>query len=325
MAAMKKRKTTTTKVKKKKWHPIYAPKQFQEAQLGETYVSESTEIMNKFLTINLSTIVRSMRKQNVNIHFKVTDVKDGKGHASIIGYSLINAAIKRLVRRGRDKVSDSFLAKTNDKKLMRLKPLIITMHKGTKSIQSAIRLEARRIVREFVFSKTIEEVFESIINGQLQKLIKETVAKIAPVKNIEFRIAKIEENNKVIITDKAVESEEVKIRKKEKGEKHISEEELKAIEEAKKKEAEEQALAEAAETDNSDDGENSEDFGEEEAESEDEETVEETTESEELKEEVESEESSEEETNKSESETVEEDEKSSGKTSEEETSDKKAE
>jgi len=239
MAAMKKRKTTTTKVKKKKWHPIYAPKQFQETQLGETYVSESTEIMGKFLTVNLSTIVRSMRKQNINIHFKVDDVKDGKGYTSIIGYSLINAAIKRLVRRGRDKVSDSFLAKTKDKKVMRIKPLIITMHKGTKSIQSAIRLETRKVIREFAFSKTTEEVFDSIINGKLQKLIKENIIKISPVKNIEFRIVRLEENSKIIVTDKAVESEEVKIRRKEKGEKHISEEEMKALEEAKKKELEE--------------------------------------------------------------------------------------
>ena len=153
---IKKKKASAVKVKKKKWHPIIAPKQFNEVVLGETYVSETTEIASKYLTANLSTIMRSMRKQNVNIHFRVTEVKDGKGYTIIIGYSLINAAIKRLVRRGRDKVADSFICKTKDKKIMRIKPLIITMHKGTKSIQSAIRLEARRVIREFAFSKTAD-------------------------------------------------------------------------------------------------------------------------------------------------------------------------
>ena len=260
MAAMnKKRKTSNVRVKKKKWYPIFAPKQFQESLLGETYVSETTDIDGKFITANLSTIMKKMRKQNVNIHFKVTSVKDGKGYASIIGYSLINAAVKRLVRRGRDKIADSFIAKTKDKKVMRLKPLIISMNKGTKSVQSALRLEARKIIREFVFTKTVDEVFAEIIEGRLAKQIKESIGKIAPVKTVEFRIVKLEENTNVIVTDKEVESEAVTIRSKDKGELHISEEELaalKAAEEAKL--AEEAATAEEAVIDS----ENSEDFGE---------------------------------------------------------------
>lgn len=280
-----KKKKAAVKVKKKKWHPIYAPKQFNEVQLGETYVSETSQIQSKYLTANLSTIVKSMRKQKINIHFKVSEVKDGKGYTTIIGYSLINAAIKRLVRRGRDKIADSFIAKTKDKQVMRLKPLVITMNQGTKSIQSAIRLEARRVIREFTFTKTTEEVFADIIDGKLQKQIKDSVGKIAPVKNVEMRIAKMEENANVKVTDKEVESEAVRIRRKDRGEKHISEEELKALEAARA-----EARAEDEEIDGEDDDEEStEDFGEEEATEDfgDDEETEEPKEEVELSEEVE--------------------------------------
>lgn len=259
MAAInKKRKTNTVRVKKKRWYPIFAPKQFQESLLGETYVSESTDIDNKFLTANLSTIMKRMRKQNVNIHFKVTEVKDGKGYTSIVGYSLINAAIKRLVRKGRDKIDDSFIAKTSDKKVLRLKPLIISMNKGTKSVQSALRLESRRIIREFVFTKTVEEVFNDIIEGRLAKQIKDAIGKIAPVKTVEFRMVKLEENTKIVVTDKAVKSEEVTIRSKDKGELHISEEELAALKAAEQAKLAEEAANAAQEAE---DSENSEDFG----------------------------------------------------------------
>lgn len=215
--AAKKKKTTATKVKKKKWFPIFAPAQFNGASLGETYVSESEDMSNKFITVNLSTITRSMRKQNINIHFKMDRVEDGKGYTTIIGYSLINAAMKRLVRRGRDKVTDSFLAKTKDKKVLRVKPLIITLNKGTKSTQSAVRLEARRIVREHLFTRTVEEAFGDIVDGKLQKLIKEAASKLYPLKTVEIRRAKLEENSKVLVTDKAVESEKVTRRIKDKG------------------------------------------------------------------------------------------------------------
>ncbi len=215
--AVNNKKTITTKVKKKKWFPIFAPAKFNGASLGETYISESEDMSSKFITTNLSTITRSMRKQNINIHFKMERVEDGKGYTTIVGYSLINAAMKRLVRRGRDKVTDSFLAKTSDKKVLRVKPLIITLNKGTKSTQSAVRLEARRVVREHIFTRTVEEAFGDIIDGKLQKLIKEASSKLYPLKTVEIRKAKLEEHSKVVVTDKDVESEKVTRRVKDKG------------------------------------------------------------------------------------------------------------
>ena len=137
--APNKRKTTTTKVKKKKWFPIYSPKSFGEVLLGETYISESEELNGKYITSNLSTITRSMRKQSVNVQFKVTSVVEGKGQTETVGYSLINAAVKRLVRRGRDKISDSIVAKSSDDKLIRIKPMILTRSNAKGSMLSAVR------------------------------------------------------------------------------------------------------------------------------------------------------------------------------------------
>jgi ribosomal protein S3AE len=229
--APKKRKIANIKVKKKKWFPIYAPALFNDVLLGESYVTESALLEGKYITANLSTITRNMRKQNVNIQFKVEKVSDGKGYTSMISYSLINAAVKRLVKRGRDKISDSFLAKTKDKKLLRIKPLIISLNPGTKSTQSAVRLETRRVIREFVFSKTLEESFSAIIDGKLQKVIKDSTAKIIPLKSVEIRIAKLEENKNVVLTEDGVRTEKVTIRSRNKGEKHLAEEEESEVDE----------------------------------------------------------------------------------------------
>lgn len=231
---MAKRKTSAPKIKKKKWFPIHAPAYFSNHHLGDTYVNEESEVMGKYLTANLSTIQKSFRKQSMNVHFRVVNVADGKAETEMIGYSLITSAVKRLVRRGRDKIADSFLAKTKDKQIVRLKPLVITMNKGTKSLQSAIRLEGRRVLREYAFTRTTQELFADIVEGKVQKMIKLSAAKLAPIKQADMRIAKLEENTKVIVTDKEVESEKVTIRRKDLGEKHLSEEELKALEEAKK-------------------------------------------------------------------------------------------
>jgi len=214
MAIKKVKKSALNQKKgKKRWFPIHAPALFGESLLGETYVYEATEVEGKYLTANLSVITKNMRKQNANVTFKVTKIVEGKGMTEIIGYNMINAAVKRLIKRGRDKVADSFLTKTSDKKILRIKPLMITANKATKLVQSACRLEARKISREYVFSKTVEQAMDDIINGKLQKIIKDKVMKIYPIKSVDIRIARLEEHSALTITDEAIKSEPVKTRK----------------------------------------------------------------------------------------------------------------
>jgi ribosomal protein S3AE len=214
MAIKKVKKSALNQKKgKKRWFPIHAPALFGESLLGETYVYEATEVEGKYLTANLSVITKNMRKQNANVTFKVTKIVEGKGMTEIIGYNMINAAVKRLIKRGRDKVADSFLTKTSDKKILRIKPLMITANKATKLVQSACRLEARKISREYVFSKTVEQAMDDIINGKLQKIIKDKVMKIYPIKSVDIRIARLEDHSALTITDDAIKSEPVKTRK----------------------------------------------------------------------------------------------------------------
>lgn len=222
--APNKRKTTTTKVKKKKWFPIYSPNSFGDALLGESYVAEAEDLNGKYITSNLSTITKSMRKQSVNIQFKVTSVVEGKGQTETVGYSLINAAVKRLVRRGRDKISDSFLAKTKDLKVLRFKPIIVTQNHGTNSVQSAVRLEARRLIREYAFTKTVEEIFKEVADSKIQRTVKEACTKIFPLRGVDLKAVKLLENTDIIVTEKDVVSEKVTIRSKDRGVAHEVEE-----------------------------------------------------------------------------------------------------
>mgnify|MGYP006298837421 CR=1 FL=1 len=258
--AAKKKKVTAQKVKKKRWFPIFAPQLFASAPLGERGVADSSLLSGKYITANLSTITRSMRKQNVNMHFRIVKVEDDKAQTEAIGYSLINAAMKRLVRRGRDKIADSFLAKTKDKRVMRIKPLIITTTKGTHSAQTAIRLEARRVIREYVFAKSVEELLSDIAEGKLQKIIKESCVKIAPLRSVDIRRAVLVENIDVVITEDGVKTEAVTIRKKQKGEDLRTEEEKKV-----RQLPDDQFADDSSRDENEHDarGESTEDFGDE--------------------------------------------------------------
>ncbi len=182
---------TKTKRKKKRWVHILGDKPFENKDLGESYVADAESLKGRSLTLNLMTLLNNPRKQNINIGFKITEVKEGKGYATVSGYEMIPSSLKRLIRRHKDKVDDSFLARTKDKKIIRVKPLIITQSNTFKSEQTRLRLNAREQIRAYANKHDFEALVQDLIEGKLQKHLKETLSKLYPLRAAEIRVVKL--------------------------------------------------------------------------------------------------------------------------------------
>ena len=65
-------------VKKKRWYSVQAPKVLNEVIFGETLAAESSALIGKGFTVNLGTISRGPRNQNITVKFKVTELKASK-------------------------------------------------------------------------------------------------------------------------------------------------------------------------------------------------------------------------------------------------------
>ena len=200
--------TTTIKRRKKQWYSIHAPKIMNNDFLGETYVYDKEQIPGKRLKLNLSTITGNIKKQNLDISFQVTAITDNKASTTIIGTELTNSYIKRLVRRGRDKIDDSFSVKSKDNKIIRIKPFATTMNRTSQSINSKIRLAIRSLMAKYVKNKNYEEFFFDVMNFNLQKEVKEKLSKIYPVKSFEIRKTFLEPDNKKTTIEAEKENEE---------------------------------------------------------------------------------------------------------------------
>jgi len=203
------KETTKLKKRKKNWYTIVAQKVLNNAPLGETYVYNKENITGKTLKLNLSTFTNDMRRQNMDINFQITAFADNKATTTITGLALTQSYKKRLVRRGRDKVDDSFLVKSKDGKVLRVKPLMITNSRTSKAVISRIRLEARSILAKHVKSKDCEEFFHEVMMVKLQKEMKEALSKIYPLKQFEIRQALVAKKTKQELS-KAVETDETK-------------------------------------------------------------------------------------------------------------------
>ncbi|MFW6272719.1 MAG: hypothetical protein ACOC2U_02935 [bacterium] len=185
-------KNISTKRKKKIWYGLYAPEALNSAFLGETFVYSPEDMIGKTISLNLSMVLNDMKKQNIITSFRVKETKENKGLTELVGYSLSLAYIKRLVRRRRDKIDDSFLVKAKDGKVLRIKTVVMTNSRTYASANSAIRLSLRAKIKKTLKEMTFEEFVNGLINIRLQKDWKSSLNKIYPVKFLEVRYAGLE-------------------------------------------------------------------------------------------------------------------------------------
>jgi len=193
-----KKKITTTKVKKKKWYPVLASKNFNEQLLGESYVSDPEQLNNKFININLSTLTNNFRDQNLNLTFKVNSVIESRARTILVRYTMLPSFLKRFVRRDKSKVSDSFIAKDKLGKKIRVKPLIITHNLAAKSQQTQIRKLAKDFTKQYLQKISFDDFVTELMRKFFQKKLRDVLKKITPIKFAEIRSAyyEVEKFNK---------------------------------------------------------------------------------------------------------------------------------
>lgn len=189
--AMKKKRSVKTKAKKKILVKILAPKLFQEKVVGEAFATVPTDIVGKQCTANLMPILGDMRKQSLNASLRITQVDGAVAHTELIGLEMTASATKRLGRKRRNKIDDSFIAHTSGKGKVRIKPVTITMGRCSKAVQTALRLKVREQLKELVGKYRFEDFVSEALSFKIQKPIKETSKIIYPVKTIDIRVIKL--------------------------------------------------------------------------------------------------------------------------------------
>ena len=175
---------------KKKWIPLIAPRDFNNAYLGETYVENADKAMNKSIEFNLMNLTHDPKKQNMVVKFSVNEVKNGQANTMLIGYEIPPAHVKRLTKRSKAKVEDSFEYVTSDKVKMQIKTILMTRAETHKSKLTLLRLESRKFLNEVVKKLPFTQVMKEVISGNLQKDLKSEIKKYHALSGVVIRVAK---------------------------------------------------------------------------------------------------------------------------------------
>ncbi|MFT4312118.1 MAG: hypothetical protein ACMXYF_02715 [Candidatus Woesearchaeota archaeon] len=192
----KKDSNTQLAWKKKKWYELIAPELFARQSIGFSLLADPKSLLGKSVKVNLMNLTKNIKKQHINVTFKVTDIIENKGQTTPVLYEIVPSSIKRLVRSGRDRIDDSFLVKTQDEQYVRIKPLLITRSHEPAALISEARRIAVTTLRESAKEITYEQLFKQIVEGTMQKQLKDAVQKKVFLRTAEIRVVSLVQDKK---------------------------------------------------------------------------------------------------------------------------------
>ena len=185
------KKVITTKgrvsVLKKRWYTLEAPAMFNAVQFGETVAAEPEMLVGRGVRVNLSTIMRAGKRQNVEVHLKVVELKGNVCHTEFVGFEMFPPYLKRLVKRAKQRVDDSFIVTCKDGVAVRLKPLLLVKSSTQHGVMSALRAKSREHFARIAAEMTYPDLVHKILFGEGVRDLKGELRKVFPVGVVEVR------------------------------------------------------------------------------------------------------------------------------------------
>lgn len=211
-------KAADLKIRRKKWVQIISPF-FNEQTIGETYVFDTKGALNKNIKINLMYLIGDPRKQNIDMEFLTDKMKgDTAVLAKVVGYIVQEPSLRKLVRRGKTKIQDSFKCYTADKTPIVIKIFCIAKSMIMNSLSTKIRQTIRQLVVNKVAATDYENFMAMVVQGNMVRELKSIVDKVYPIKILEFKEVHV-------VSAEAGNFEKPYAEKKEEGDEEAAEEE----------------------------------------------------------------------------------------------------
>jgi len=190
MAVKPKKGKTIDKWRKKKYFTVLAPKVFNERELGQSIAYDAAALEGRPVRTNLMMLTGNIKKQNIAITFRINKVQGDTAYTRVHQYHVMPSAIKRKVRRDRDRVDDSFQCVTRDNKVIRIKPLVVTRVKTSRSVKAAVRSAMLQYMIDYIRKMDYDTLIGELIIDKFQKNISRALVKIIPIKIVDIRIMK---------------------------------------------------------------------------------------------------------------------------------------
>jgi len=174
-------------VVKKRWYSLQAPKVFNDFIFGETVAQEPESLVGRSVRTNLSTVLKGGKRQSMEARFRVVEVKGNICITELVSLEILPPNVKRIVKRAKKRVDDSFIVETKDNVKVRLKPMLLVKDNVQHGILTALRAKCHVYFENVAKDLTFNELTNKIVLGELYRDLKMDLKKIYPVSLVEMR------------------------------------------------------------------------------------------------------------------------------------------
>ena len=209
MARVKKK--TAVKGKKKTWFEVRAPTLFNDQVIAEVPTFEKSLLVGKKITVNLMNLTNDPRNQGMAVSFTISSLAGEVGITEMSGYTVLPATLKRMVRRGKDRLDRTLKLRTKDNALIMLKPLVLTRTNTIGSVKRALRKKMHTYLRNYALQNDLAQIQQDIVQNKMQREMFNELKKLYPVaisKIRDFRLLTKDADSYGFVEEEVVSDEE---------------------------------------------------------------------------------------------------------------------
>ena len=171
----------------KRWYTIFAPEQYDRAELGQTVADEPDKIIGRTIETTLGELTDDAGANNIKLTFKITDVGSDSAYTEFVKHELTRDYLRSLVRRGASKVDATITVLTTDDYRVRVQPVAFTTKKADRSQEQAIRRIMIDIIEDPAAERDFQSFVESAVEGRLSSAIYGDAKTVYPLRRVEIQ------------------------------------------------------------------------------------------------------------------------------------------
>ena len=191
MATEKGQKKGKDKWKEKSWYTLVAPSYLGGKELTLTPANGENDMIGRNIEVPVSDFTGNFKKSGAKIIFRVVSCQGTKCETMLLGHSISDDYIRRMVRRRKERIDIITNIKTTDGFTMAAKIVVVTDGKLTSSKRASIRKVTEDFLHEKTNTMNFQDLSRYIIGEDISNEIVDAAKDIYPIKKIEIRKSEV--------------------------------------------------------------------------------------------------------------------------------------
>jgi small subunit ribosomal protein S3Ae len=171
----------------KEWYSILAPDMFERVKIGETFTDDPQKLIGRNVEITAQDLTGDFTKMHIKLHFRIDDIREKEAYTSFLKQNLTSDYMRRLARRKRTRIEETFVVMTKDYVQLRIRPVAITEQRIQSSNQSSIRKVMHEELNKAASELLLADLLKNIISGQIARRIVQACKQINIINRVEIR------------------------------------------------------------------------------------------------------------------------------------------